>query len=171
MLTGGIRPNDTYKKFASDGVVNGMVGHLVDLFTTSAGDRLVPPHKIVKGIDKRASMIVCKMLEQNPNSRYGPCRERQCREVAPNKEAGSAAQTSAALTDFMYRQGKGPKKESLRDYMRIRMNPHDMPPAGVGNIRFLRRHFFDSFPWVFKKYELTKYARKMLEQGKNPARY
>ncbi len=170
MLT-GIRPNDTYQKFPEDATVNGMVGHLVDLFNTPAGDRLVPPHKIVKGIDKRISRIVCKMLEQNPDSRFGPCGGRDCRKNPELKKEGAAAQTRAAIRDFLYSHGVGPTKDSLRDYMRIRNNPNDLPPEGVGNLRFLHRHWLDRFPWVFKKYELTKHSKKMLEQMKNPARY
>lgn len=169
MLT-GIRPNDTYKRFGEDAAVNGMVGHLVELFNTDAGDRLVPPHKVAKGIDKRISDIVCKMLEMDPENRYGTVVSAEDH-ACSDQRCGAAAQTREAVRDFLYSHGVGPTKDSLRDYLRIRENPKDIPPEGMGNLTFLARHWLDSFPWVFRRFELTKYAKHMLEQGKNPARY
>ncbi|MBW2972369.1 serine/threonine protein kinase [Candidatus Woesearchaeota archaeon] len=143
MLT-GIRPNDGFPHERNN---------LAELYNVieSFDKQLVPPHEVVKGIDEELSGIVCKLMARKPKDRYQ-----------------SAAEAKDAVENYLYSRGRGVTKHSLRDYIQIRQG--QKPEKRFANLRFLKHHRFRTIPTIFIQYQLTDYARTMLEKRQNPAR-
>jgi len=164
MLT-GLRPNETFPK---EGEI--MLTPFFQLQSTFR-KKLVPPHEIVEGIDKNLSMIICKMLENNPEKRF---------------------QTADEFVDAIGRRSifrkYGPTKAGLRDYISLHNNLEEMTETerstALLNLSFLKKNCLhrirDRIDYgifqnqgkhgIFLPYVLTRYAHDRLANGENPAR-
>jgi len=164
-LLTGLRPNETFPKKGDI-----MLIPFLQLQSTFR-KKLVPPHEIVEGIDKNLSMIICKLLENDPEKRF---------------------QTADEFVDAIGRKSifrkYGPTKAGLRDYISIHNNLEEMTAAerstALLNLSFLKKSFIQqvmdridyglfknhSQYGIFLPYVLTRYARERLANGENPAR-
>lgn len=158
MLT-GIRPNETFNPENRN--FNAQIYNLMQAFQKE----LVPPHKIVEGIDETLSKIVCRMLETDHRKRFQTADE--LRHTVGNQ--------------FIYEKGYGPTKFGLRDYIKIVQGKENITEKDKRNIRFLKKtseelsvcgnHIKSVRGYhLLEQYDLTIYARERLEKGENPAR-
>ena len=128
-------------------------GQLKKEIVALQGRELIPPHKLVKGVDERLSEIVVQLMEQDPDNRFS-----------------SAMELHKTVGEAIYGKGFGPTDQSLAQYIAGTR----LAKYSFGSYKRLNDDHAQQYVELVnasrKPARLFREARQRLERGASPCR-